>query len=292
MKKDYQDIKGVEYVKRGLEVSASGKHNLLMLGTKGSPTQDMAERYTTILPEGDKKAFYTGLSTISYAGMIGGGSEPSKGVVSKVHDGILFLKDLPEFRRDILEVIANVTEAKKLVITRVSTSITHPADFILLASSLPCPCGNFTNPKKDCHCTPFQIQRHLRKLEGRIMNVFGIHIEVPCVNQDQFSERRKGEPSSAIRARVHTAQTKQLKRQGIFNVDLTSNQMEVHCVLTKEAEELLKTAILELGISARAYDKILKLSRTIADMDGSEQIESHHLSEAVGYRCLDRNLWV
>ena len=319
--RDFTDVKGQEHVKRGLEIAAAGSHNALLIGPPGSGKSMLAKRVPTILSEmtieevleTSKIHSVAGLLSpgkglitnrpfrdphhmISDAALVGGGPYAAPGEISLAHNGVLFLDELPEFKRNVLELLRQPLEDGKIRISRVQRNSVYPSRFMLIGAMNPCPCGYFTDPKRECHCSPYQIQRYLSKISGPLLDRIDIHLNVPRLNYDELSQRRKGDTSEKIRDRVNKARKIQENRYGkghtLFNAHLESKNLEKHCALDKEGEELLKMAILELGISARAYDKILKVARTIADLEEKDTLEATHISEAISYRSLDRDFWM
>jgi magnesium chelatase family protein len=319
---DLSDVKGQENVKRALEVSAAGGHNMLMIGPPGSGKTMLAKRIPTILPSlnldeslettkihsvagtlpGDRalvttRPFRAPHHTISNAALVGGGvSAIRPGEISLAHHGVLFLDELPEFARNVLEVLRQPLEEKKIIISRTKMTVEYPANFMMVCSMNPCPCGNFGDPNKECTCTPQQIQRYSGKISGPLLDRIDIHVEVPAVKYQELSSDRTGEPSAKVRQRVLDARAVQAERfkddPGIFkNADMSSRALRSYCRLDDQSQQLLKMAVTKLGFSARAYDRIIKLGRTIADLSGAQNIKPEHISEAIQYRSLDRQYW-
>jgi magnesium chelatase family protein len=317
---DFADVKGQESAKRSLEVSAAGGHNLLMIGPPGSGKTMLARRIPTLLPPLSmeealevtklysvcgllschqalitRRAFRSPHHTISTAGLTGGGTYPRPGEVSLAHNGVLFLDELPEFTRDALEVMRQPLEDGCVTIARAQASLTYPAHFMLVAAMNPCPCGYYNDHLRPCTCTPSMIHKYLRKISGPLIDRIDIHVEVPRLKQDELMRRTAGEPSSHVRDRVCRAREIQQARFAgtkiYCNAHMTSRHLKNYCQLNSEAEAMLKQAIEHLRLSARAYDRILKVSRTIADLERSETIGVAHVAEAVQYRSLDRKYW-
>ena len=318
---DFSDVKGQENVKRALEVAAAGGHNLILIGAPGSGKSMMAKRLPSILPplslgeslETTKihsvagklnkdssliatRPFRSPHHTISQVAMVGGGASPQPGEISLAHNGVLFLDELPEFNRSVLEVLRQPLEDRQITISRAKYTLNYPASFMLVASMNPCPCGYYNHPTRNCVCNPGQVQKYLNKISGPLLDRIDIQIEIVPVPFEKISEQQPGESSASIRERVIRARQIQTERFANYprihcNAQMTSKLLHQYAQPDSQGLQLLKNAMTRLNLSARAYDRILKVARTIADLEGSESIRSQHLAEAIGYRNLDRENW-
>lgn len=320
VKYDFSEVKGQEFVKRALEIAAAGGHNVLMIGPPGSGKTMIAQRIPSILPDMtfeeslevtkvhsiagslsassplvSERPFRHPHHTISSVGLSGGGTNPKPGEISLSHNGVLFMDELPEFRRDALEAMRQPLEDGEVTITRAGGTATYPCSVMLVASMNPCPCGYYGDRNRECTCTQSQILKYMGRISGPLLDRIDLHIEVPSVKYDELETKEKGESSAEIKMRVDKArkiQTQRYKDAGVYsNSQLTPELMNRYCALGDEANNLLRQAFESLGLSARAHNRILKVARTIADLAGSQNIEVEHIAEAIQYRALDKKFF-